>query len=64
MRWLTPALPLQAPLAGTLMEVLQAVRFADGRLLVLAVGVGRFRVAKVGGDWARCKGGCPSGRAG
>ncbi|PRW20778.1 Meiotic nuclear division 1 [Chlorella sorokiniana] len=36
----------KAPLAGTLMEVLQAVRFADGRLLVLAVGVGRFRVAQ------------------
>ncbi len=29
------------------MEVLQAVRFADGRLLVLAVGVGRFRVDQV-----------------
>lgn len=41
-----PSLASQAPLVGTLMEVLQAVRFADGRLLVLGVGVGRFRVAR------------------
>ena len=37
----------QAPLVGTLMEILQAVRFPDGRLLVLAAGLGRFRVARV-----------------
>ena len=28
------------------MEVLQAVRFSDGRLLILAVGVGRFRAVR------------------
>lgn len=42
---------VQAPLVGTLMEVTQAVRFPDGRLLVLAVGVGRF---KVGGGNLPC----------
>jgi Lon protease-like protein len=36
----------QAPLVGTLMEIVQAVRFPDGRLLVLAVGLGRFKVAR------------------
>lgn len=34
----------QAPLTGTLMEVLQAVTFPDGRMLILAAGLGRFRV--------------------
>eukprot|EP00887_Chlorella_sp_A99_P001815 scaffold19.g1815.t1 len=34
----------QAPLVGTLME---AVRFPDGRLLVLAAGLSRIRVARV-----------------
>jgi len=33
-----------APLVGTLMEIVQAVRFPDGRLLILAAGVGRFKV--------------------
>lgn len=33
-----------APLVGTLMEVVQAVRFPDGRLLILAAGLGRFKV--------------------
>jgi Lon protease-like protein len=33
-----------APLVGTLMEIIQAVRFPDGRLLILAAGVGRFKV--------------------
>ncbi|KAL4451643.1 hypothetical protein ABPG75_007305 [Micractinium tetrahymenae] len=36
----------KAPLAGTLMEVLQACRLGDGRLVVLAVGVCRLRVAR------------------
>ena len=34
----------KGPLAGTLMEVIQAVRFPDGRLLILAAGLGRFKV--------------------
>ncbi|GAB4819423.1 hypothetical protein N2152v2_006469 [Parachlorella kessleri] len=36
----------QAPLVGTLMEVLHAVRFPDGRLLILAVGLSRFKVVR------------------
>ena len=35
----------QAPLVGTLMEVLQAVAFPDGRLLILAAGVARFKAS-------------------
>ena len=34
----------KAPLTGTMMEVLQAVRLPDGRLLLLAAGTTRFRV--------------------
>lgn len=40
------AMLAQAPLVGTLMEVLQAVRLPDGRLLVLAVAIGRFKVRR------------------
>ncbi|KAI3437687.1 hypothetical protein D9Q98_000136 [Chlorella vulgaris] len=36
----------KAPLVGTLMEVAEAVRFGDGRLLILAVGIARFRVLR------------------
>lgn len=34
----------QAPLVGTLMEVVRALRCPDGRLIILALGVGRIRV--------------------
>ena len=34
----------QAPLVGTLMEVVRALRCPDGRLIILALGVGRMRV--------------------
>ena len=34
----------QAPLVGTLMEVVRALRCSDGRLIILALGVGRLRV--------------------
>lgn len=44
----------QAPLVGTLMEVLQAVRFPDGRLLILAAGLSRFKVRG-----PTCQHGCP-----
>lgn len=33
----------RAPLVGALMEVLQAVTFPDGRLLVLAAACGKFK---------------------
>lgn len=36
----------KAPLLGTLMEILQVVKFSDGRLLILAVGLDRFQVIK------------------
>jgi hypothetical protein len=42
----------QAPLVGTVMEVVQAVRFPDGRLLILAVGLGRFKARTPGRAFA------------
>jgi len=47
----------QAPLVGTLMEVTRAVRLMDGKLLILATAVGRFKVRCAEG------GGCLGGRA-
>ena len=39
----------QAPLAGTLMEVLQAVRFVDGRVLILVRAAARL--GQIWGGW-------------
>ncbi|KAK9815927.1 hypothetical protein WJX72_012088 [[Myrmecia] bisecta] len=37
----------QAPLVGVLMEVLSCMRYPDGRLMILACGVARFKVIRV-----------------
>ena len=37
-----------APLVGTLMEIIKVLRCPDGRLIVLATGLGRIKVLVVG----------------
>lgn len=37
-----------APLVGVLMEVTRAVRLMDGKLLILATAVSRFKVGGIG----------------
>ena len=36
-----------APLVGTLMEIIKVLRCPDGRLIVLATGLGRIKVLPV-----------------